>query len=166
MQGIPAPHHGLNPCFSCMFYLLLSSGEKNKSTNWVLPSEMCISAFAITGKHKQQICPLLLAVCWLITAFFFVNLNTITAEPKYGCQTRCTVSVICLFLADSQAVKALCSSRQIKHVVYVSCKADSPNTVSNFIQLCTEGQFSLGHVVPVDLFPHTLHTELVLAFSR
>lgn len=66
----------------------------------------------------------------------------------------------------SQAVKALCSCRQIQHVVYVSCKADSPNTVSNFVQLCTEGQFSLGHIVPVDLFPHTLHTELILTFSR
>lgn len=66
----------------------------------------------------------------------------------------------------AQAVTALCCSTRIQHVVYVSCKADSPNTVSNFIQLCDKGQFSLDHVVPVDLFPHTLHTELVLVFSR
>ncbi|XP_021921005.1 tRNA (uracil(54)-C(5))-methyltransferase homolog [Zootermopsis nevadensis] len=65
-----------------------------------------------------------------------------------------------------QVVKALCSCQQIRHVVYVSCKADSPNTMSNFIQLCDKGQFSLSHVVPVDLFPHTLHTELVMAFNR
>jgi hypothetical protein len=71
-----------------------------------------------------------------------------------------------LFLADPRAVRALCQATHIQHVVYVSCKADSPNTVSNFVQLCDEGKFSLDQVVPVDLFPHTLHTELVLAFSR
>lgn len=65
-----------------------------------------------------------------------------------------------------RAVRALCQATHVQDVVYVSCKADSPNTVSNFIQLCDEGKFSLDRVVPVDLFPHTLHTELVLAFRR
>jgi len=71
-----------------------------------------------------------------------------------------------LFLADRRAVRALCQATHVQDVVYVSCKADSPNTVSNFIQLCDEGKFSLDHVVPVDLFPHTMHTELILAFRR
>ena len=82
------------------------------------------------------------------------------------CNSCSAVCGVYLFVADAQAVTALCRSTRIQHVVYVSCKADSPNTVSNFIQLCDKGQFSLDHVVPVDLFPHTLHTELVLVFSR
>ncbi|XP_069700328.1 tRNA (uracil-5-)-methyltransferase homolog B-like [Periplaneta americana] len=66
----------------------------------------------------------------------------------------------------ARVVKALCRCHQIRRLVYVSCKADSPNTVSNFIQLCSEGKFSLRDVVPVDLFPHTMHTELVMSFRR
>jgi hypothetical protein len=35
-----------------MFHLLTSSGEKYKSTHWVLPSKMCISAFAVARRAE------------------------------------------------------------------------------------------------------------------
>ncbi|XP_063235224.1 tRNA (uracil-5-)-methyltransferase homolog B-like [Bacillus rossius redtenbacheri] len=64
------------------------------------------------------------------------------------------------------AVAALGRCPQIRRLVYVSCKADSPSTMANFLQLITQGQFVLRRIVPVDLFPHTMHTELVMLFER
>ncbi|CAG2055399.1 unnamed protein product, partial [Timema podura] len=63
-------------------------------------------------------------------------------------------------------IHALCATKQIQQLIYISCKADNANTLQNFVQLCHEGNFTLRKVSPVDLFPHTTHTELVLLFKR
>nr|CAD7396326.1 unnamed protein product [Timema poppensis] len=63
-------------------------------------------------------------------------------------------------------IHALCETKQIQQLVYISCKADNANTMQNFVQLCHEGNFTLRKISPVDLFPHTTHTELVLLFKR
>ncbi|XP_046391848.1 tRNA (uracil(54)-C(5))-methyltransferase homolog-B-like isoform X2 [Ischnura elegans] len=76
-----------------------------------------------------------------------------------------------------QVIKALRECKQIERVVYVSCNAEG-HAMRNFAQLCApcEGKgkkwpkeglpFSLKKVVPVDLFPHTVHCEMVLLFER
>ena len=71
-----------------------------------------------------------------------------------------------LCFTDGRVVKSACACPQIRRVVYISCKADNPNTMSNFVQLCSEGNFALKQVVPVDIFPHTHHIELVMLFER
>ncbi|XP_049852881.1 tRNA (uracil-5-)-methyltransferase homolog B-like [Schistocerca gregaria] len=65
-----------------------------------------------------------------------------------------------------KVVDVLNNCPQIKRVVYVSCKADNPNTLSNFVQLQESGKFQLHQIIPVDMFPHTFHTELILLFER
>ncbi|XP_071439985.1 tRNA (uracil-5-)-methyltransferase homolog B-like [Hetaerina americana] len=76
-----------------------------------------------------------------------------------------------------QVIQALRECKQIERVVYVSCNAEGL-AMKNFVQLCTpcEGKgknwpreglpFSLKRVVPIDLFPHTVHCEMVLLFER
>lgn len=66
----------------------------------------------------------------------------------------------------SRVVDVLNDCSQIKTVVYISCKADNPNTLSNFVQLQEGGKFHLQQIIPVDMFPHTFHTELILLFKR
>ncbi|EPZ34345.1 (Uracil-5)-methyltransferase domain-containing protein [Rozella allomycis CSF55] len=53
----------------------------------------------------------------------------------------------------------------IKHIVYASCKPEL--AMNNFIQLTDQtGNFKVTNVVPVDMFPHTEHYELLLTFKR
>lgn len=51
----------------------------------------------------------------------------------------------------------------LKAVIYVSC---SPVTFSQDIQSLKQSHFSFETASPIDMFPHTRHTELVGYFSR
>lgn len=73
-----------------------------------------------------------------------------------------------------QVVQAIRNCRAIRTLVFVSCKPYG-ETTRNIIELCCPPNsdkkllgkpFVLRQAVPVDLFPHTLHCELVLLFTR
>nr|XP_042124790.1 tRNA (uracil(54)-C(5))-methyltransferase homolog isoform X2 [Peromyscus maniculatus bairdii] len=73
-----------------------------------------------------------------------------------------------------QVVQAIRNCRAIQRLVFVSCKPHGEST-RNFIELCCPPNsakkllgepFVLRQAVPVDLFPHTPHCELVLLFTR
>lgn len=74
-------------------------------------------------------------------------------------------------VSEPGIIKAIRYCHQITRLVYVSCKADSPNTLRNFsdlcnVNLCSGRRFLVKNITPVDLFPHTNHCELVLLFER
>lgn len=63
-------------------------------------------------------------------------------------------------------------NERVRHLVYISCQADGP-AMNNFFALCEEPHrklksepFQLRKAIPVDMFPHTNHCELVLSFRR
>lgn len=73
-----------------------------------------------------------------------------------------------------RVVRALRNEPSIRRLVYVSCKPDG-EAMRNFRELCCapdlrkklRGEaFSPTLAVPVDMFPHTPHCELVLLFER
>uniref|UniRef100_A0A1A8KDQ4 tRNA (uracil(54)-C(5))-methyltransferase n=1 Tax=Nothobranchius kuhntae TaxID=321403 RepID=A0A1A8KDQ4_NOTKU len=73
-----------------------------------------------------------------------------------------------------KVVRALRNQPSIHRVVYVSCKPDG-EAMRNFRDLCCPPDpqrklvgdaFSPTLAVPVDLFPHTPHCEVVLLFER
>ncbi|XP_073919802.1 tRNA (uracil-5-)-methyltransferase homolog B isoform X8 [Castor canadensis] len=73
-----------------------------------------------------------------------------------------------------QVVRAIRNCRAIHTLVFVSCKPHG-ETTRNIIELCCPPNsakkllgepFVLRQAVPVDLFPHTPHCELVLLFTR
>uniref|UniRef100_A0A087Y665 tRNA (uracil(54)-C(5))-methyltransferase n=1 Tax=Poecilia formosa TaxID=48698 RepID=A0A087Y665_POEFO len=73
-----------------------------------------------------------------------------------------------------KVVRALRNQAAIRRLVYVSCKPDG-EAMRNFKELCcapdqekklTGEAFSPTLAVPVDMFPHTPHCELVLLFER
>lgn len=73
-----------------------------------------------------------------------------------------------------RVVRALRNQPAIRRLVYVSCKPDG-EAMRNFRELCcppdpqkklTGEAFSPTLAVPVDMFPHTPHCELVLLFER
>ncbi|XP_031301956.1 tRNA (uracil-5-)-methyltransferase homolog B isoform X2 [Camelus dromedarius] len=73
-----------------------------------------------------------------------------------------------------QVVQAIRNCRVIRTLVFVSCKPQG-ETTRNIIELCCPPNsakkllgepFVLRQAVPVDLFPHTPHCELVLLFTR
>ncbi|KAF0027530.1 hypothetical protein F2P81_020271 [Scophthalmus maximus] len=73
-----------------------------------------------------------------------------------------------------RVVRALRNQPSIRRLVYVSCKPDG-EAMRNFRELCcvpgvqtklTGEAFSPTLAVPVDMFPHTPHCELVLLFER
>ncbi|XP_058392311.1 tRNA (uracil-5-)-methyltransferase homolog B isoform X1 [Diceros bicornis minor] len=73
-----------------------------------------------------------------------------------------------------QVVQAIRNCRAICTLVFVSCKPHG-ETTRNIIELCCPPNsakklfgepFVLRQAVPVDLFPHTPHCELVLLFTR
>lgn len=73
-----------------------------------------------------------------------------------------------------RVVRALRSHPAIRRLVYISCKPDG-EAMRNFKELCCGSDYQrkiLGEAftptvaVPVDLFPHTPHCELVLVFER
>ncbi|XP_076599427.1 tRNA (uracil-5-)-methyltransferase homolog B [Chaetodon auriga] len=73
-----------------------------------------------------------------------------------------------------RVVRALRNQPAVRRLVYVSCKPDG-EAMRNFRELCCAPDpqkkligdaFSPTLAVPVDLFPHTPHCELVLLFER
>ncbi|XP_016829748.1 tRNA (uracil(54)-C(5))-methyltransferase homolog isoform X2 [Cricetulus griseus] len=73
-----------------------------------------------------------------------------------------------------QVVQAIRNCGAIRTLVFVSCKPHG-ESMRNFIELCCPPNsakkllgepFVLRQAVPVDLFPHTPHCELVLLFTR
>lgn len=73
-----------------------------------------------------------------------------------------------------RVVRALRNQPAIRRLVYVSCKPDG-EAMRNFRELCCSPDpqkklvgeaFSPTLAVPVDMFPHTPHCELVLLFER
>lgn len=68
------------------------------------------------------------------------------------------------------AIRTLRRMNYIEKLVYVSCQP-AGDAFNNFVHLCRprsdEGPpFVPTNAVPVDLFPHTPHCELVLSFER
>uniref|UniRef100_A0A2I3H3V2 tRNA (uracil(54)-C(5))-methyltransferase n=1 Tax=Nomascus leucogenys TaxID=61853 RepID=A0A2I3H3V2_NOMLE len=73
-----------------------------------------------------------------------------------------------------KVIQAIRNFRAIRTLVFVSCKLHGEST-RNVIELCCPPDpakkllgepFVLQQAVPVDLFPHTPHCELVLLFTR
>lgn len=73
-----------------------------------------------------------------------------------------------------KVIRALRNQPAIRRLVYVSCKPDG-EAMRNFRELCcapdpqkklTGEAFSPTLAVPVDMFPHTPHCEVVLLFER
>ncbi|HHI03226.1 MAG TPA: 23S rRNA (uracil(1939)-C(5))-methyltransferase RlmD, partial [candidate division Zixibacteria bacterium] len=50
-----------------------------------------------------------------------------------------------------------------KKLVYISC---NPSTFARDARILINSGYSLGKVIPVDMFPHTMHIELVSIFER
>nr|XP_061794090.1 tRNA (uracil-5-)-methyltransferase homolog B-like [Nerophis lumbriciformis] len=73
-----------------------------------------------------------------------------------------------------RVIQALRNQPAIRRLIYVSCKPDG-EAMRNFIELCCSPDpkkklkgdaFSPSLAVPVDMFPHTVHCELVILFER
>ncbi|KAF7653525.1 hypothetical protein LDENG_00081760 [Lucifuga dentata] len=73
-----------------------------------------------------------------------------------------------------RVIRALRNQTAIRRLVYISCKPDG-EAMRNFKELCcapdsqkklTGEAFSPTLAVPVDMFPHTPHCELVIVFER
>lgn len=73
-----------------------------------------------------------------------------------------------------RVVRAIRNQPAIHKLIYISCKPDG-EAMRNFRELCcapdpkkklTGEPFSPTLAVPVDMFPHTPHCELVLLFER
>ncbi len=68
--------------------------------------------------------------------------------PRKGCDEKCLETIV---------------EMAPERVVYVSC---DPATLARDLKiLCAQG-FSLQHVRPVDMFPHTVHVETVCLLSK
>lgn len=72
---------------------------------------------------------------------------------------------------NSDVIKTIRKVERIKRVVYVSCSPSG--AIANLCSLSRPAskqyfgsQFSLSKYIPVDMFPHTDHCELVLQFNR
>ncbi|KAJ3610159.1 hypothetical protein NHX12_022253 [Muraenolepis orangiensis] len=73
-----------------------------------------------------------------------------------------------------RVVRALRNQPAVRRLLYISCKPEG-EAMRNFLELCCppdpqkklEGEaFSPRVAVPIDMFPHTHHCELVLLFER
>ncbi|XP_022163006.1 tRNA (uracil(54)-C(5))-methyltransferase homolog-B-like isoform X2 [Myzus persicae] len=69
-----------------------------------------------------------------------------------------------------KVINAIRNNRLINSLAYVSCKADSPITMKNLVELVVNNKksrpFTLKSIKPVDMFPHTKHCELIFMFKR
>lgn len=80
-----------------------------------------------------------------------------------------------IFFADPDVIRGIRQCEAINKLVYISCKPEG-FAMENFVKLgSTRGiaskrdksaPFTPRYAVPVDLFPHTSHTELVILFER
>lgn len=61
-----------------------------------------------------------------------------------------------------KAIKAIIDSNCPK-LIYISC---NPSTFARDALLLSGAGYKLGRVIPVDMFPHTMHIELVSIFNR
>ncbi len=78
-----------------------------------------------------------------------LNLDVVILDPP---RKGCTPEVI-----------EFLSSRNIKHIVYVSCDAD---TLARDCKMFTNLGYTIGEVDPVDMFPRTGHIENVVCLNR
>jgi len=60
-------------------------------------------------------------------------------------------------------IQSLCLSSHPMHVVYVSCGLES---LGRDLRKLREGGFTITDLVPIDMFPHTPHQELVVGLRR
>ena len=77
--------------------------------------------------------------------------------------------------SDPKLIQLIRENDRIRRLVYVSCQPDGP-AMKNFVDLVkanekrnhknTNEPFQLKKIVPVDMFPHTDHCEMVLLFQR
>ena len=68
--------------------------------------------------------------------------------PRKGCDER---------------VLSVLSSMKAKRIVYVSC---NPATLARDAKYLEENGYIVEQIQPVDMFPHTMHTEVVCSFKR
>ena len=75
-------------------------------------------------------------------------------------------------ISDRRIISLLRENERVRNLVYISCQADGP-AMNNFVDLChrptrrtTSEPFVLKRAIPIDLFPHTNHCELILSFRR
>ncbi|GAB1607772.1 tRNA (uracil(54)-C(5))-methyltransferase homolog-B-like [Argonauta hians] len=73
---------------------------------------------------------------------------------------------------SQSVIRSIRRCRQIRRLVYVTCRPIG-NTIRNFVELCCPPSeklpgkpFSPVRAVPVDMFPHTVHCELIMVFER
>ncbi|XP_072785380.1 tRNA (uracil-5-)-methyltransferase homolog B isoform X2 [Taeniopygia guttata] len=75
---------------------------------------------------------------------------------------------------DHRVVRAIRNCRSIRRLLYISCKPEG-EAMRNFLELCCppDPQKKLAGepfvpvlAIPFDMFPHTVHCELVLLFTR
>ncbi|XP_064933838.1 tRNA (uracil-5-)-methyltransferase homolog B isoform X3 [Columba livia] len=73
-----------------------------------------------------------------------------------------------------RVVRAIRNCKSIRRLLYISCKPEG-EAMRNFLELCCppnpqkklSGEpFTPTLVIPFDMFPHTVHCELVLLFTR
>ena len=74
---------------------------------------------------------------------------------------------------QTKVINAIRKCRSIQRLVYVACNAENEGAISNFVALCRPNTkhspglpFKPVKAIPVDLFPHTNHYELVVCFDR
>ncbi|XP_062358865.1 tRNA (uracil-5-)-methyltransferase homolog B isoform X4 [Cinclus cinclus] len=75
---------------------------------------------------------------------------------------------------DYRVVRAIRNCRSIRRLLYISCKPEG-EAMRNFLELCcppdprkklTGKRFAPVLAIPFDMFPHTVHCELLLLFTR
>ncbi|OPJ89593.1 tRNA (uracil(54)-C(5))-methyltransferase-like protein [Patagioenas fasciata monilis] len=73
-----------------------------------------------------------------------------------------------------RVVRAIRNCKSIRRLLYISCKPEG-EAMRNFLELCCPPDprkklagepFTPTLVIPFDMFPHTVHCELVLLFTR
>lgn len=74
-------------------------------------------------------------------------------------------------IADSKAVSQLRRIDKLKRLIYISCNPQA--ALANFVQLGRPQSKNLFGdpfvpvaAIPVDMFPHTNHCELIILFER
>jgi len=71
---------------------------------------------------------------------------------------------------DTKVINTIRKNRLINNLAYISCKADSPVTMKNLVELVVKSKnsipFTLESITPIDMFPHTNHCELIFMFKR